>query len=102
MFESLIVEQLDPRDETDQVTPIEDLVPVALNDDLPDRVVNIGSFFNVGPCEELIQFFTKNQDLFAWCHDAMPGIDLRITSYRLNVNPNLRPVKQNRRAMALE
>ena len=49
MSESLSVEEFDLRDKIDWATPIEDLVLVSLDDDLPDQVVYIGSFLNAGP-----------------------------------------------------
>ena len=94
------MEELDLRNETDRSIPVEDLEPVALNKELSDRVVYIGSLLDTRLCEELIQFLKKNQDVFAWCHDDMPGIDPRITSHRVNENLDFCVVKQKRRAMA--
>ena len=45
ILESLSVEELDPRDEVDRVTSVEDLVLVTLDDELLDRVVYIGSLY---------------------------------------------------------
>ena len=64
MSESLSVKELDPRDEGNWATPVEDLVLVALDDELPNRVVYIGSILDARLLEELIQFLKKNQDVF--------------------------------------
>ena len=40
--------------------------------------------------------------MFAWAHPDMEGIDPNIMSHRLNINPNRKPVRQNRRAMDTE
>ena len=100
MSESVNIEELDPRDDADWATPIEDLEPVELDDELPDRAINIGSLLDVGLYEELIQFLRKNLDMFVWCHKDLPGIDPQIMSHKLHVNLEFRPVKQKRRAMA--
>lgn len=41
--------------------------------------------------------YEKNRDVFPWSHEDMLGIDPRVMSNRLNVDPTTRPVKQNKR-----
>ena len=36
----------------------------------------------------------RNIDVFAWNHSDMTGIDLMLTSHKLNVIPSAKPVKQ--------
>ena len=68
------MEELDPRNDADRATSVEELVSVVLDDEFPDRVVYIGSFLDSELREELIQFLRKNQDVLAWCHEAStPG-----------------------------
>ena len=43
-----------------------------------------------------------NQDVFAWSHEDMPGIDPSIIVYRLNVKPNSSPVRQKKQVFAQE
>ena len=73
--ESLSIEKSDRRDETNWATPIEDLLLVALDDELPDRVVYVSALLDAGCHEELIQFLKKNRDVFLWCYKDMSGID---------------------------
>ena len=40
--------------------------------------------------------------MFTWAHSDMQGIDPRVTSHRLNINPSRKPVRQKRRAMDTE
>ena len=35
----------------------------------------------------LVQFLKKNLDVFAWSHEDMLGICLKVIQYRLNVDP---------------
>ena len=93
MLESLNVEELNPRDDAEQATSVKELESIVLDDELPDRVVYIGSFLDVELREELIQFLKKNQDAFAWCHEDILGIDPRIMSQRLRVNLDILSVK---------
>jgi hypothetical protein len=63
-----------------------------------ERRVRVGSLLSLEIKESLIAFLRSNSDMFAWCHDDMPGIDPSLISHRLNVDPNYRPVKQKRRS----
>lgn len=49
----------------------------------------------------MISFLRANQDVFAWKHEDMPGIDRKIIKHRLNVNP-CKLVQQQRRIFAPE
>ena len=33
-------------------------------------------------------------DVFAWNDEDMPGLDPQVAMYRLNINPDTKPVKQ--------
>jgi hypothetical protein len=52
--------------------------------------------------EELVAFLRHNNDVFAWSHKDMPGIDPSVIVHKLNVDPNFRPVKQRRRTFTAE
>ena len=92
LSKSLSVEELDPKDNSDRASLVKELVPIVLNDELPDRVIFVNSLLNPKPRKGLIQFLRENQDVFTWCHKDMLGIDPRIMPYRLNVNPYFRPI----------
>jgi len=66
------------------------------------KKVRVGSLLSPKVEESLVAFLQNNTDVFAWCHDDMPGIDPSVISHRLNVDPNHRPVKQKRRCFAPE
>ena len=44
--------------------------------------------------QELIEFFRKNVDVFAWNAYEALGIDLDFICHHLNVNPSITPRKQ--------
>ena len=83
----------DPRDQRDKMSSVEDIVQIVLDPELPDRLVGIGSLLEPELWEDLVRFLRQNQNVFAWSHEDMPGIDPQIMSHRLNVDPGARPVK---------
>jgi len=36
-------------------------------------------------------------NVFAWNYEDMPGLDHQVTMHRLNINPDVKPVKQQQR-----
>ena len=54
--ESPNVEELDLRDNSDRVSPVEELILMVLDNQLLDRVIYIGFLLNLEPHKELIQF----------------------------------------------
>ena len=52
--------------------------------------------------QDLAGFLRTNQDVFAWSHEDMPGIDPLIIIHRLNVNPDSSLVRQKKRVFAQE
>ncbi|KAF7127061.1 hypothetical protein RHSIM_Rhsim11G0038800 [Rhododendron simsii] len=51
---------------------------------------------------DLLKFLRKNKVVFAWSYEYIPGIDPRVISHKLNVDPIMHPVKQKKRTFALE
>ena len=43
-----------------------------------------------------------SQDVFAWSHEDMPGIDPSVIVHRLNVNPASSPIRQKKRVSTQE
>ena len=88
--------------EKEEVSLVEELMHITLDRGRPDRFVSIGSLLDPGLQGELTHFLRQNEDVFAWSHEDMPGIDPQIISHRLNVDPSFCLVKQKRRGMAPE
>jgi hypothetical protein len=49
-----------------------------------------------------VDFLRKNMEVFAWSHEDMLGISPEEIVHVLNVDPNMKPVKQKRRKFAPE
>ena len=52
--------------------------------------------------QDLAGFLRMNQDVFAWSHEDMPGIDPSVIVHRLNVNPASSPIRQKKRVFTQE
>ena len=52
--------------------------------------------------EKMISFLRAYQNIFAWRHKDMFGIDKKIIQHRLNINPECKPLQQKRRVFALK
>jgi len=44
--------------------------------------------------EELIALIREYIDVYAWNYEVMPGLDPQIAMHRLNIKPDVKPVKQ--------
>ena len=84
------------------VEPVERLEEILLDNSNPDRTTRIGTLANSIVCQALTTFLKENQDVFAWSHEDMPGIDPSIMVHRLNVSPSFPPIRQKKRVLALE
>ena len=64
--------------------------------------MKIGSALLTLEKEKMVSFLRANQDVFAWKHKHMSGIDRKIIQHHFNVNSECKPVQQKRRIFALE
>ena len=82
--------------------PIEALEDISLDENDPEKSTRIGVDLEKKIKKDLIRFLRENIDIFAWSHEDMLGIDLSVITYRLNVYPSSKPVRQKKRVFALE
>ena len=73
--------------------PTEVLEDVLLQEDDPEKFTRIGTSMKEKTKQDLVQFLRKSIDVFAWSHEDMPGMDLSVITYRLNVYPSSKPVR---------
>ena len=71
---------------------VEELEEVTLDALRPERTIRIGMLASQLVRQALITFLRENQDVFAWSHEDMLGIDPSIIVHRLNVSPSSSPV----------
>ncbi|GFS38896.1 hypothetical protein Acr_00g0060030 [Actinidia rufa] len=91
----------DPR-ETENTKPLEEVVPISIHPNFPDRQVMIGTELTDDLRIALIDFLKKNYDVFAWSQGDIPGIDPEVAMHKLFTKPEYSPVRQKRRKFAPE
>ena len=72
--------------------PVEELEEIILDDSRPERTTRVGTLASWPVRQELTTFLRDNQDMFAWSHEDMPGIDPTIMVHKLNVSPTFSPI----------
>ena len=77
--------------------PVEKLEEVILDDSRPKRTTRVGTLVNWPVCQQLKAFLRDNQNVFAWGHEDMPGIDPSIMVHKLNVSPSFSPIWRKKR-----
>ena len=74
------------------VEPIEVLEDVPLDESSLEKFTEIGTSMEEKRKQDLVQFFKKSTDVFAWSHKDMHGIDLTVITHChgriLEVKPN--------------
>ena len=76
---------------------VEELEEVILDELRPEQTTRMGTSSSRTVRQALTTFLKENQDVFAWSHEDMLGIDPSIIVHRLNVSPASPPIRQKRR-----
>jgi len=78
--------------------PTEDKVTqINLGDEANPKPIFISESLSSSEKEDLISLVREYIDVFAWNYEDMPGLDLRVAMHRLNINSDVKPVKQQQR-----
>ena len=75
---------------------------ITLDESRPEWMTRMGTLASPLIRQALAAFLRMNQDVFAWSHEDMPGIDPLVMVHRLNVNPASSPIRQKKRVFAQE
>ena len=59
---------------------------MALVEDGTTKMTRIGTMLSLEMRTRLIEFLKENLDVFAWSHEDMLGISLKIIRHKLNVD----------------
>ncbi|KAL0401542.1 UNVERIFIED_CONTAM: hypothetical protein Slati_4184100 [Sesamum latifolium] len=74
----------------------QELLSIEIIPGSPEKTTRIGSQISEETKKELVQCLQRNADIFAWTPQNLEGIDPRVTTHHLNMDPNIKPVKQRR------
>ena len=80
--------------------PIEELEEVTVNELKPEKTTKMGTLSSWTVRQALMTFLKENQDVFAWSHEDMSGINLSIIVHKLNVLTSSPPIRQKKRVFA--
>ena len=84
------------------VESIQILEDVPLDKFNPEKFTRIETSMEEKTKQDLVQFLKKSMDVFALSHKDMPRIDLSVITYRLNMSPSYKLIRQKRRVFAPE
>ena len=93
--DSLTVDKLDQWEEEERGKLAEQLIPIPMIKN-PEQVVWIGSQLTDPERWQLIELLKANADIFAWSTVDMSSIPPEIMTYRLNITPGMKPVRQKK------
>ena len=82
--------------------PVEGLEEITFDNSKPERTTMIDTFASPPVCQALTIFLRENQDVFAWSHEDMLGINPSVIVHRLNVSPYFAPIRQKKQVFAQE
>ena len=71
--------------------PTEKLEAISLGDD-SKQMVQISVNLKLNLRERMIKFLRANANTFTWSASDMPGIPANVIIYKLNVDPNFKPI----------
>ena len=75
--------------------PTEDkVVQINLGDEANPKPIFISDGLSPSEKKDLISLVQEYIDVFAWNYEDMPGLDPQVAMHRLNINPDVKPVKQ--------
>ena len=72
--------------------PVEELEEIILDESRPERRTGMGTLASPLIRQDLTGFLRMNQDVFAWSHEDMLGINSSVIVHILNVNPASLPI----------
>ncbi|KAL0411500.1 UNVERIFIED_CONTAM: hypothetical protein Slati_3739700 [Sesamum latifolium] len=83
--------------DTPKVQPAEELLNIKLVPGDPEKVTRIGSQMDEAIRKEVIQCLRHNVDVFAWTPQNLEGLNPKVITHHLNIDPRVKPVKQKER-----
>ena len=80
----------------------EELTKIRVDPNEHSRVVKINKGLKKELTQQLAEFLSLNQDVFAWTHVDMVGIHPEVMCHRLNIDPQAKPIGQKRRTLVAD
>lgn len=102
--EALVIDDLEDREDplSKQTGLVEDLEELSIDPERIERVFRVGQQLLEQLKLCLQKLLTTHRDVFAWTHTNMPGIDPRVITHRLSIDPSVKPVKQKNQTFVVD
>lgn len=71
----------------------EELVEVNLSEGGEERMVKISKSLLEEEKRRLISFLREYKDVFTWKYEEMPGLNLKLVTHKMSVDPKAKPAK---------
>ena len=81
-------------DEEKKTGPTEELVEFRFSETESRKTLKVKKELNNDERARLETLLKRNLDVFAWCHEGMEGIDPIEAFHKLNINLNVKPIRQ--------
>ena len=78
---------------------MEELIDIWVDPNEPSSVVKIGKGLKKEQAQQLVEFLSLNQDVFAWTHADIVGIHPEVIYHRLNIDQQAKPVCQKKKEL---
>ncbi|KAL0313136.1 UNVERIFIED_CONTAM: hypothetical protein Sradi_5712900 [Sesamum radiatum] len=76
-----------------KVQPTEALVSIEVIPESPDKATRIGSHLCGETKEEIVSYLRRNTYIFAWAPQDLEGVDPKVITHHLNIDPGVKLVK---------
>jgi len=70
------------------------VIQINLGDEVNPKSIFISESLPPLEKEDLIHLIQEYIDIFTWNYEDMPGLDPQVAMHHLNINPDMKPVKQ--------
>ncbi|KAL0433507.1 UNVERIFIED_CONTAM: hypothetical protein Slati_2685000 [Sesamum latifolium] len=80
-----------------KVQPAEELLNIEIIPEHPSKTTRIGSQMSEETKKEVVRCLQHNADIFAWTPQDLEGIEPKVITHYLNIDPSIKPVKQKKR-----
>ncbi|KAL0437897.1 UNVERIFIED_CONTAM: hypothetical protein Slati_2272700 [Sesamum latifolium] len=80
-----------------KIQPAEELLNIEVIPGNPEKTMQICSQMSEKTKKKLIKCLQRNVDIFVWTPQNLEGIDPRVITHHLNIDPSIKPVKQKKR-----
>ena len=73
------------------------MTQIDIGDQVHPKLISISESLSPTEKQDLIALIKEYTNIFAWSYEDMPDLDPQVAMHHLNIKPDAKPVKQQRR-----